>query len=83
MNVNPGKFQAVSISRYKKMENKHEMHIENKKVTSEHSVKLLGIEKDYHLYFENYVLTLLKKVGSPLNAIGKFRKYTGFLEKRL
>ena len=35
------------------MENKHEMYIEYKKTTSEHSVKLLGIEIDNQLNFDN------------------------------
>ena len=38
MIVNPGKFQAMIINRFGKMENKHEMYIDNKKITSEHSV---------------------------------------------
>ena len=42
MIVNPGKFQAM-VNRFGNMENKHQMHIDNKKITSEHSVKLLGI----------------------------------------
>ena len=46
MMVNPGKFQAMIINRFGKMENKHEMYIDNKKITSEHSVKLLGTEID-------------------------------------
>ena len=46
MIVNPGKFQAMIINRFGKMENKHEMYIDNKKITSEHSVKLLGTEID-------------------------------------
>ena len=29
MIVNPGKFQAMVINRFGKMENKHEMYIEN------------------------------------------------------
>ena len=29
---------AMIINRYRKMENKPEMHIDNKKITSEHSV---------------------------------------------
>ena len=49
MVVNPGKFQAMVISRFGKMENKHEMYIENKKITREHSVNLLGIEIDNQL----------------------------------
>ena len=39
MIVNPGKFQAMVKSRFGKMENIHEMYIENMKITSEHSVK--------------------------------------------
>ena len=46
MIVNPGKFQAIIINRFGKMENKHEIYIDNKKITSEHSVKSLGIETD-------------------------------------
>ena len=47
MIVNPGKFQAMIINRFGKMENKlHKMYIDNKKISSEHSVKLLGIEID-------------------------------------
>ena len=81
--VNPGKFQATVINRFGKMENKHEMYIENKKMTSEYSVKLLGIEIDNQLKFDNYVSTLCKKAGSQLNAIGTLRKNIGFPEKRI
>ena len=34
MIVNPGKFQAMIINRFGKMENKHEIYIDNKKITS-------------------------------------------------
>ena len=43
------------------MGNKHEMYIENKKITSEHSVKLLGIEIDNQLNVDNHVSTQCKK----------------------
>ena len=59
------------INRFGKMENKHEMYIENKKITSEHSVKLLGIEIDNQLKFDNYVSILCRKSGSQLNAISR------------
>ena len=49
MIVNPGKIQIMVISRFGKMENIHEIYIENKKITSEHSVRFLGIEKDSQL----------------------------------
>ena len=83
MIVEPGKFQAMVINKFQKMENKHEMYIANKKITSGHSVKLLGIEIDNQLNFDNHVSTLCKKAGSQLNAIGRLRKYIGFPEKRL
>ena len=82
MTVNPRKFQAMIISRFGKMENRHEMYIDNKKITSEHSVKLLGIEIDNQLNFDNHVSTLCKKAGSQLNAIGRLRKYIGFPGKK-
>ena len=80
--VNPGKF--LVINRFGKVENKHEMYIENKKIfwPSEHSVKLLGIEIDNQLNFDNHVSTICKKAGSQLISIGRLRKYIGFPEKR-
>ena len=82
MIVNHGKFQAMITNRFGNMENKHEMHIDNKKITSEHSVKLLGIEIENQLKFDNHVSTLCRKAGSQLNAIGRLRKYIGFPEKK-
>ena len=81
MIVKHGKFQAMVINRFGKMENKHEMCIDN---TSEHySVKLLDTEIDNQLKFDNHVSTLWKKAGSQLNATDRLRKYIGFPEKRL
>ena len=82
MIANPGKFQAMVINRFGKMENKHEMYIEKKKITSEHYVELLGIEIDNQLNFDNHVSTLCKKAGSQLNAIGRLRRCIGFPEKK-
>ena len=65
------------------MENKHEMHIEKKKITSENFVKLLGIEIDNQLNFDNHVSTLCKKAGSQLNTIGRLKNIFVFLKKRL
>ena len=64
------------------MENKNEMYIEYKKIISEHSVQLLGIEIDNQLNYDNHVSILSKNAGTQLNAIGRLRKYIGFPEKR-
>ena len=58
MIVNPGKFQAMIINRFRRMENEHEMYSDNKIIAIEHSVKLLGIEIDNQLKFDNHVSTL-------------------------
>ena len=58
------------------------MDIDNKKITSEHSVKLLGIEIDNQLKFDNHASRISRKAGSQLNAIGRLRKYVGFPEKK-
>ena len=44
--------------------------MENKKITSEHSVRLI----------DNHESTLCKKAGSQLNSTGRLRKYFGFSE---
>ena len=60
----PGKFQVMVRNSFGKMENEHEMYIENKKITSEHSVKSQGFEIENQLSFGNHVSTLCKKAGS-------------------
>ena len=70
------------INRFEKMENKHETYIENKKITSEHSVKLLGIEINNQLNFDDHASTLCKKASSQLNAVGRLRECIGFPEKK-
>ena len=50
----------------------------NTKITSEHSVKLLGTEINNQQNFDNHVSTLCKKAGFQLNAIGRLKKYISF-----
>ena len=58
------------------------MYIENQNITSEHSVKLVGIDKDNQLNFDNHISTLYKKAGSQSNSIGWLRKYIGLFENK-
>ena len=58
------------------------MYIKNQNITSAHSVKLVGIDKDNQLNFDNHISTLYKKAGSQSNSIGWLRKYIGLLEKK-
>ena len=51
-------------NRFGKNGNKHESYIDYKKTASEHSVKLLGIEINDELKFDNHVSILCRKAGS-------------------
>ena len=53
MVVNPDKCQYIIINRLGKLKNSNELLIDNHKIDSKNSVKLLGIEIDNKLNFEN------------------------------
>ena len=59
MIVNPDEFQAMIMNRAKK-ENKYDLNVNNSKINaSVDSVRLLGIEIDNKLNFENHVSTII------------------------
>ena len=77
MIVNPGKFQEMVINRFGKMENRHQTYIDDKKLASELSVKLRGIEMDNQLKCDSNVPTQYQKTRSKLNAIVRLGKCFG------
>ena len=77
MIVNHGKFQEMVINRFGKIENRHQIYMNSKKLTSEHSVKWRVIEMDNQLKCDSHVSTQCQKTCSKLNAIGRRGKYFG------
>ena len=75
MIVNPDKFQAIIVKKNSKMENSYPLNINDQTINSENSVKLLGIEIDNKLSFEQHISTLCKKASNQLNAIGRIKQY--------
>ena len=71
------------INRFEKMGNEHGMYFKNKKITWEHSVKLLGIEIDNQLNSDSYVSTLCKKAGSSLMLLVDLQNTLIFQKKKL
>ena len=83
MIVNPEKFQAIIIKKNKGTMDTYPLKISNREINSENSVKLLGIEIDNKLNFDNHVSSLCKKAASQLNALSRFQKYLGINEKKI
>ena len=76
--VNPDKFQAVIVKRHSDTFN-----IDGNQVTSEKSIKLLVINIDNKLSFDEHVSSLCKKASNHLNKISRLHKYLGFKEKEV
>ena len=52
-------------------------------MNSENSVKLLGIEVDNKLSFEQHISIHCNKASNQLNATGRIQKFMGFKEKEV
>ena len=83
MIVNPDKFQAIIIKKNSKIKDSYPLNINDQKINSENCVKLLGIEIDNRLCFEQHISLLCKKASHQLNVVGRMQKYTGFKEKEI
>ena len=81
MIVNADKFQAIIVKRNSDMCNQYALNIDGNQVTSEKYVKLLRINIDDKLSFDEHVSSLCKKPSNPLSAIRRLHKYLGFKEK--
>ena len=80
MIVNPDKFQAIIEKRISDMCNQYTLNIDGNQVTSEKSVKLLGINIDNKLSFDEQVSSLCKRASNQLNTIIRLHRYLGYKE---
>ena len=63
--------------------NQYTLNIDGNQVTSENSVKLLGINIDNKLSFDEHVSSLCKKASKQLNVISRLQKYFEFKEEEV
>ena len=66
-----------------KMKDSYPLNIYDLTINSENCIKLLGIEIDNKLSFEQHISTLCNKATNQLNAIGRIQKFMGFKEKEV
>ena len=83
MTVNPENFQAIVVKKNANMKDSYPLNINDLTINSENSVKLLGIEIDDKLSFEQYISTLCNKASNQLNAIGRIQKFMSLKEKEV
>ena len=83
MIVNPEKFQAMIIDKKGQHNNPSEINIDGKKINSQSSVHLLGLEIDSKLNFDKPISKLDNKSPGQLNALNRLNRYLGFEEKKI
>ena len=80
--VNPNKFQAILLNKSKPTHVKVTMDIGNEKIESLSAVKLLGIEIDDKLNFNNHINTICRSAANQLNALIRLRRFLGIAERK-
>ena len=77
---NSEKFQAIILNR-KVAQAAHKLIIDNKEIKTTNSIKLLGINIDDQLRFNEHISILCSEAAMQLNALSRIQKYMGKSEK--
>ena len=80
MVVNSDKFQAIMVNR-KEAQAAYKLIIDYKEIKTTNSIKLLGINIDDQLKFNEHISILCSKAAMQLNALSRLQKYMGKSEK--
>ena len=81
MIANTDKFQAIIMNKKREDQITHQLKIYNNEIETTKSVKLLGIEIDNQLSFNQPKSKLCSKDAMQLNAICRFIEFMGNKEK--
>ena len=82
MIVNPEKPHAIIVDKEGQNNNPTEINIDEKKISSESSVLLLGLEIDSKLNFDKHICKLCNKSAGQLKALNSLNRYLGFEDKK-
>ena len=77
MKANPEKFQAVAVG-----ERTHSewptFKIEEAEIECDETVKLLGVDIDYRLKFDEQISNICRKASQQINVLKRIRKFLNF-----
>ena len=82
MIVNPGKFQTIVIDKRKQDHTNEIFKIGSKEIKVTSQVKLLGVEIDNKLNFEQHINRICKSATNQLNAVIRLKRFLGFQERK-
>jgi len=80
MQANPDKFQAIAVGK-KSFSKNPIFKIGDSSITCDETVKLLGIDIDYKLNFEDHIGNICKKAGRQLNILKRIGNHLNKLNK--
>ena len=75
MIVNPGKFQAIGIDKKKQDHTNEIFKLSSKEIKVTSQVKLLGVETDSKLNFEQHINRICKSAANQLNALIRLKRF--------
>ena len=81
MIANPDKFRAIIMNKRRENQITHKLKIYNNEIETNKSVKLLGIDTDNQLNFNQHISNLCSKAAMQLNTICRLVKFIGSKEK--
>ena len=81
MIVNPDKFQVILLGKGKSDNTNIGVAIGNEKIGSTQSVKLLGVDIDDKLYFNEHINKICKSARNQINALIRVKLFLGIKEK--
>ena len=80
MQADPNKFQAIGVGK-RTNERSPAFKFGSIEITSDEEVKLLGVDIDFKLSFENHISNLCKKAAKQLNVLKRIGKNLSRLNK--
>ena len=80
MQANPDKFQAIAVGE-RTFEKKMILKISDTEIICEEVVKLLGVDIDYKLNFDQHISNLCRKAGQQLNVLKRLSPFLSRLNK--
>ena len=83
MIVNPNKFQVILLGRDRSVSTNIEVEMGKEKIRSTSSVKLLGVDIDVRLNFNEHINTICKPAINQLNALIRLKSFLGLKEKEV